>query len=151
MNEVVGNIWQFHEEGEYICIPTNAIVKEDGNAVMGKGLALQCNQKYSEISSIIGARITQFGNIPCLIKKYKIITFPTKQHWQEEASLKLIERSARLLRIIIKSKRLSKVYVPYVGCGEGGLNWNTVKVILEKSFQEDVNKIIIVKYGGSKT
>ena len=40
MKEVKGDIWNFYNKGYWIVIPTNGTVKRNGEAVMGRGVAL---------------------------------------------------------------------------------------------------------------
>lgn len=49
LKEITGDIWDFWNRGHYIVIPTNGSVKKNGEAVMGKGLALQAKEKISEL------------------------------------------------------------------------------------------------------
>ena len=48
MININGNIFDFIKTGYSVCIPTNGIVKSNGNAVMGAGLALSFAQKYKQ-------------------------------------------------------------------------------------------------------
>lgn len=57
MKEIKGNIWDYHDLGFTICIPTNGYVKKNGCAVMGGGLALQANRRYPGFSKKLGALI----------------------------------------------------------------------------------------------
>ena len=146
ITEVHGNIWDFHEKGDFICITTNEIVKPNDRNVMGKGLALQAKKHFPDIDRIIGLKIKEHGNIPFLIEQYKIITFPTKTHYSRNSDMDLIIRSAIILNHIISINKIEKVYLPEVGCGNGNLSWNEVKKTLNRIFINGNNEIIIVHY-----
>ena len=50
-----------------ICIPTNGIVKANGHAVMGTGIAKICAVRYPEAPAILGNCLNQSGNQICYI------------------------------------------------------------------------------------
>jgi len=41
MKEVIGNIWNYYNKGNWIVITTNGTIKKNGEAVMGRGVALE--------------------------------------------------------------------------------------------------------------
>jgi len=138
MKEMKGNIW---ETADYIVIPTNGFIKINGECVMGRGLAKQMKDKIPEFPKILGDRIKAEGNhVHEFSYPYYVFSFPVKHNWWEKADLALIEQSAKELRTIIDSfnkPMTRKVYIPHVGCGNGGLNWKDVKPILEKYLNID--------------
>ncbi len=130
MKIIKDNIWNFYPQN-YIVIPTNGFVKNTGENVMGKGLALQVKKKFPEFPKVFGRELKEYGNVPLIFTDYKFITFPVKRVWWEKADLKLIENSAQLLGeewIHIPDH----IYMPKVGCGNGQLNWEDVYPIIEK-------------------
>ena len=60
----------------------------------------------------------------------RIIAFPVKHHWAQKADLELIRKSAEQLVEI--SQYCERVLIPRPGCGNGQLNWEEVKPILEE-------------------
>lgn len=139
MKIVKGDIWSFWEQGYYIVIPTNGFVKKNGEAVMGRGLALQTKERFPEFPRVLGERLKVYGNMVFVFADYKLITFPVKRVWLEKASLNLIEESCNALSAIFRYNLCSlrtPVYLPKVGCGNGGLNWEDVKPILEKALDD---------------
>ena len=46
MKEITGDIWDYHKQGHWIVITTNGTVKSNGEAVMGRGIALQARAKF---------------------------------------------------------------------------------------------------------
>jgi len=62
MKEITGDIWDFYEKGFWIVITTNGNVKDNGEAVMGKGIALQARQRYPLLPSMLGKGILEIGN-----------------------------------------------------------------------------------------
>lgn len=130
LDEVQGDIWEFHDKGHWIVIPTNGFVKNNGRAVMGRGLALQASVKFPELSYELGDLLKMRGNIPFQFDKYRIVTFPVKRNWWEKAELLLIKESAEIL-VKMEFPTEKEVYVPRVGCGNGRLNWEGVKFLLD--------------------
>ena len=139
MKEIKGNIWDFHDKGNWIVISTNGTITKSGKLVMGRGVALQAKERIKYIDSTLAYYIKQFGNKPVLLMGEKIITFPVKHNWFEKADLKLIEISAKSLIKSLNSMTFTqedKIYLPRVGCMNGGLDWKDVKPILEKYLDE---------------
>lgn len=134
MKQCRGDIWRFHDKGFSIVIPTNGAVRQDGACVMGRGLAKQAAQRYSEFPYTLGRQIKLFGNHVYLDRITRLFSFPVKHHWTEPADLKLIARSVEELKELCRHSSLSilktKVYMPRVGCGNGGRDWKEVKPIL---------------------
>lgn len=135
MKETMGNIWDFHTQGHWIVITTNGNVKSNGEAVMGKGIALECKRRFPTLPSSIGRKIKEEGNYPFYFPISRIITFPTKHNWWEKADPKLIRRSAALLSQLCNEELsvdiVFPVYMVRPGCASGGLRWDDVRPILE--------------------
>lgn len=128
MREVHGDIWRWaRENNAEVVIPTNIGWKNNGENVMGRGLAAQCAERFPDVPAWYGDICQACGpNTPVVVHpEHGLIFFPTKPldyddpnlSWRGQSSLKLIRRSAvQLARL-----RLGPVAVPLVGCGNGGL------------------------------
>jgi O-acetyl-ADP-ribose deacetylase (regulator of RNase III) len=113
-------------------ITTNAIIKSNKTAVMGAGIAREAKDKFPGIDRTLGVMILHFGNNPHLIWSNPVIfSFPTKWHWKEKADIKLIENSAKKLVQIADAFQFKSMALPRPGCGNGGLEWEDVKLVLE--------------------
>ena len=145
MQEIKGDIWEL-AKGEVIVITTNGMVKTtratscDRNlqeAIMGKGIALQAKQKYPILPNLLGECLLRFGNqlyqFSTITDDYKsVITFPTKEDWKDKSLIELIVKSTKeLVQVVNYHSTYNKVYLPQVGCGNGRLNWKTVKATIE--------------------
>ena len=110
--------------------------------VMGKGIALQfknmfpnnfkqytnaCKSKELTIGQLL---VTEEKSL--LLGEKIIINFPTKTNWRLPSEYQYIEAGLRELVNIIKEKNIKSIAIPPLGAGNGGLNWNKVKQILEK-------------------
>ena len=135
MKEIEGDIWDYHKKGHWIVITTNGIVKANGEAVMGKGIALQAKIRYPEIPHVLGRAILGRGNCLHFWGEKGLLFFPTKHNWRDKSDLTLIEESTKEL-VDFFDKTVTDYPVPIYlvrpGCSSGGLAWKDVKPILEK-------------------
>ena len=131
MKEIKGDIWDYYDKGNWIVITTNGDVRKDGACVMGRGIALQAKLRFPELPYRLGKLLKEFGNSINYLWPYRIIAFPVKSHWRGKANLRLIERSCEDLLFSRKDYKGS-IYMVRPGCGNGGLDWDGVKSILEK-------------------
>jgi len=81
MKQVKGNIWDFHRVGYWVIIPTNGNIKKNGEAVMGKGLALEAKKKFPRLPKQLAERLESYGDSVHIFAEYRIVTFPTKKNW----------------------------------------------------------------------
>lgn len=140
-------------QDEAVCVTTNGIVKKNGCAVMGAGIAKQASVSFSGLAFQLGSLITQYGNRVFDMGLYKdsitgkwvrIITFPTKHHWRDKSDLKLIETSARQLIDICDKYDIRICYLTCPGCSNGGLDWESQVRPLLESILDD--RFIIADY-----
>lgn len=127
---------------EAVCITTNGVVKKNGCAVMGAGIAKQASVRFSGLARNLGDRLTQYGNQAYNMGLYKdnitgkwtrLITFPTKHHWRDKSDLELIEMSAKQIVDICDRRGITTCYLPRPGCANGGLDWNSqVKPLIDR-------------------
>jgi O-acetyl-ADP-ribose deacetylase (regulator of RNase III) len=110
--------------------------------VMGKGIALQfknmfpnnfrlyanaCKNKEVKVGKLL---VTEEEVL--LAGKKIIINFPTKTNWRLPSEYQYIESGLVELVKVIKEKNIKSIAIPPLGSGNGGLDWNKVKPILEK-------------------
>jgi len=127
MKLIKGDLWQFHEQGEWICITTNGFIKNNGRAVMGRGCALQCKRRYPEAEVALGRFIQRNGNVVGqFMPGRKILCFPTKHNWWEASDLELIRQSACQLA----QYSVETCYLPKPGCSNGRLDWEEVQRVI---------------------
>lgn len=160
MRIIYGNLWDFVDKVDALCITTNRFVKKDGSAVMGKGCALEAKIKYSGIEYKLGGKITQGEKSTTIIwKKPIILSFPVKPDelvckspetdivshmrskftigekipgWACKADLKIIEESAMNLLSITNKEKWNKIILPFPGCGAGELTWKEVELTINR-------------------
>lgn len=146
MKEELGNIWRKRSNTTPVCITTNGFVKNNGECVMGRGVALQAKTMFgTQLALDIGNAIHKHGNIPVFLTEYNIITFPVKHNWWEQADIELIEQSAKhIVEIFNENDYISTIYTIRPGCANGRLSWvATVKPVLTNIFTDNSGIIII--------
>jgi len=113
--------------------------------VMGKGIALQfkkafpnnykayrevCKKKEIEIGKLF---VYTDSNI--LSGKKTIINFPTKTDWRKPSEYEYIEKGLDNLLNIISQYNIKSIAIPPLGAGNGGLEWEKVKRIIENKLK----------------
>lgn len=135
-----GDIFDLPQNEEAICVTTNGIVKANGQAVMGAGIAKEANQLF-HLSDRLGKYLKQYGNRAFNLGSWKrpngnvftVFSFPTKHDWKDDSDITLICKSAEQLIQMCDKFGITKCYLPPVGCGCGNLNYQTtVKPWLEQ-------------------
>ena len=133
--------------------------------VMGKGIALQFRQRFSEDyfkdykaackngdlrigkvhiysldsdSALAYARASD-KNFPRFI-----VNFPTKDYWRDKSRIEYIESGLQSLVEEIELHKIKSIAMPALGCGLGGLDFQDVRFLVEKAFDSltDVKVII---------
>lgn len=147
MKESKGDIFDYKgKEVDGIIIPTNGVVTSKGN-VMGKGLALEAKQRFSDFPIAIGNLISTYGLKvyawhPPLWNDPWYIAFPTKYVYWEKSDLELIKGGLQTLTELVGTLKLNKIWLPCIGCGLGGLNWEKDVKPLCKEYLNDSFTVI---------
>jgi hypothetical protein len=134
MLEVKGNLWTYPLPQDSVrVITTNGFVKRNGQAVMGRGCALEAAQRWPQLPEELGSLLRAFGNhvffpLTCPTD-IKLATFPVKHNWWEEADLALIRRSALEL-VHIPWRAEQRILLPRPGAGNGRLPWSDVYEVI---------------------
>jgi hypothetical protein len=154
------NIWDLHGLGGWVGIPTNIGWTKNGYNVMGAGLAFQAKEKYPDLPFQYGKILknNQERNSTTLvieIPEYKLLMLPTKplnedmpsMSWNAPSSKDLIEKTLEQLGIWLYNHPEENVYIPYLGCGNGGLSISDIKPLIEPYIKQYSNLYIIDKKG----
>lgn len=108
--------------------------------VMGKGVALECKKRFPEIfppyRHVCKNNNLKVGQmLPFRLKTntfpYYIINFPTKKHWKNNSKIEYIESGLDSFMNLLIRWDIKSVAVPPLGCGNGGLEWNKVKQLIQ--------------------
>lgn len=120
--------------------------------VMGKGIALAFKNKYPEMflsyKNICNKGLLKPGTLQLYTKYDKfILNFPTKLDWKNPSKIEYIEEGLKKFVEVYKSKGITSIAFPLLGCSNGGLNWeNQVKPIMEHYLKDiDIRVEIYIK------
>ena len=61
-----------------------------------------------------------------------VLNFPTKKHWRYPSKLEYIESGLVKFVANYESRGVREISFPRLGCGNGGLNWDDVRPLMEK-------------------
>lgn len=160
MRIVRGDIWDYHRRGAFVVVPTNTCTRADGTAVMGAGLAKQAAERFPQLPEAYGFVLCEIDpltgeeatpeewhnpELPWIYEPERLVLFPTKCEWRKGSMLKLIHQNlesftqqwgsfnAEQMRAARKGPFVAW---PMLGCGLGGLNWETeVRPLMERYLQ----------------
>lgn len=130
---VSGNI--FDSPAQTLVNPVNTV------GVMGKGLALEFKKRYPKMFEEYKKQCRDgwlyVGSFMLWrAKDHFVLNFPTKKHWKDPSSLIYVEAGLLSLANEYESYGISSIAFPRLGCGNGGLDWKTVKPVMELYLQE---------------
>jgi hypothetical protein len=134
MRETTGNIWDYLGRA-VIAITTNGSVDRNGDAVFGRGCAMQALAYLPDLKQRLGRLLRESGNHVHDLGD-GIVSFPVESTPWENPDPRLIARSARELRDLADLSGWELVVVPRPGCGGGGLDWREVRPLLESELDD---------------
>lgn len=130
-------------DNDIICITTNGMIKRNGCAVMGAGIAKAARDLFQGIDLILGQKLRESGNhVHHLLTSPKlyysmntvhaepdvrihVVSFPTKNDWRNDSDLSLIVQSCHELVDFCNQIHANHCYIPRPGCNNGHLDWET--------------------------
>jgi O-acetyl-ADP-ribose deacetylase (regulator of RNase III) len=134
INYITGNILESNAQAIINTVNTEG--------VMGKGIALQFKKSfpnnfkaYAEAckKELIGiGNLFVFRDSNLSTGEKVIINFPTKKSWRKPSEYSYIEEGLNDLIRIINIEQIKSVAIPPLGAGNGGLEWEKVKKMIEQ-------------------
>jgi len=112
--------------------------------VMGKGIALQFKrafprnyEAYRRACKAGDVRLGEMFIISTgeLLPPRYIINFPTKGHWKSKSRSADIRAGLESLVDEVQRLGIASIAVPPLGCGNGGLDWEEVRPLIEAAFR----------------
>lgn len=105
--------------------------------VMGKGVALEFKKQYPEMfyryKKLCEEKQLDIGKLFLWRKEKKwVLLFPTKKHWRNPSKIEYIESGLKKLVENWDKLGADSIAFPRLGCGNGGLDWNDVRPLMEK-------------------
>lgn len=136
----------YYTRGNLLEADTEALVNTVNTVgVMGKGVALMFKEAFPDnfraYSEACKRGEVEVGRMfvterDALIGPRWIINFPTKQHWRSRTRMEWVESGLVDLVRIIRKQGIRSVAVPPLGCGNGGLQWEAVRLRIESAMSE---------------
>ena len=112
---------------------------------MGKGIALQFKQawpgNFEAYAKACRADEVRPGQMFIwetgrMMNPRYIVNFPTKRHWRGKARMEDIRSGLRALVSDVRRLGIRSIAVPPLGCGNGGLDWENVRPLIESAFAD---------------
>lgn len=160
MKWVRTDLWQLYADGATVVIPTNSGWTKMGMNVMGRGLACQAatiiEERFAGLSlpALYGG-LCRTGQPRVYLRSLDLILVPTKPRvgpphlaWRGKAVWTTVEQSLEWLKT--HAAVFDKpVAVPLLGAGNGGLDPEVVRVLIEDWLgkQSDVIGVLPPKRG----
>ena len=130
-------------EGTVFNAPVKTFVNTVNCAgVMGAGIALEFKLRYPEMFNDYVEK--------CKNKKMKlgipriyeysedvwIMNFPTKGHWKFPSKIQWIEQGLKYFVENCEKRNIKSIAFPKLGTNNGGLKWEEVKMLMERSLKD---------------
>lgn len=132
-----GDMWTAYPTADLFCVTSNATLKQNGELVMGAGIAGEVRRCFPGLPRLIGKKLISVYGESRVLPDYgfyllgKMALFQTKRLWHKKAELGLIELSTRGLLAYCQEHPLAQVHLNFPGIGRGGLPRNRVLPIIE--------------------
>ena len=124
-------------EGDIFTSPAQVIVNTVNTVgVMGKGIALSFKQAYPEMfqayKKACENKTFQMGNLMLWREiDHWVLLFPTKENWRNPSKIEYIEQGLKKFAENYMKMSINSIAFPRLGCGNGGLDWQEVKPLME--------------------
>jgi O-acetyl-ADP-ribose deacetylase (regulator of RNase III) len=105
--------------------------------VMGKGVAAEFRRRYPDMFEQYRALCDRGALEPGKLWLWKgadqwVLNFPTKIHWRNPSRLEWIEAGLQKFAAEFERRGITDVSFPRLGCGNGNLDWNDVRPMMEQ-------------------
>lgn len=141
-------------KGDLLEADVDALVNAvNTEGVMGKGIALQFRKKFPDMfeayrracksGQVQPGRMHVFGCGDTSHPKF-IINFPTKRHWRDRSRIDDIEAGLAALVDEVQRRNIRSIALPALGCGNGGLDWQSVLPCIKAALGPLVNVRVLV-------
>ena len=102
----------------------------DTVGVMGAGIAKDFKERYPDMFDryqvLCSTNKLNVGQLWLYKTQDKwILGFPTKKHWRDPSKIEYIEAGLKKPKDSYREKEITSIAFPKLGCGLGGLNWET--------------------------
>ena len=128
-------------QGNLLASEADALVNTVNTVgVMGKGIALMFKDRFPDnfvaYAEVCKNKQLDVGHLfvterHALVGPKWIVNFPTKRHWRNPSKLEWVEQGLLELKNFIEQHEISSIAIPPLGSGNGGLEWNEVRPLIE--------------------
>lgn len=128
--------------------------------VMGAGVALAFKKKFPAMYESYRAACKAGAVRPgcpqvwiredMLSRRLEVVNFPTKDHWRNPSEYSYVEAGLVWLADFLKARPGKLVTLPALGCGNGGLDWEIVKSMIEHYLGESRADILVFEPASSR-
>ncbi len=144
--------------GDLFSEQTDAIVNTvNCVGVMGKGVALEFKRRWPKNYAAYRKLCRSNGLRPGNLFVFEqadlldsngprfLVNFPTKDHWRSKSKIEYVEDGLKALRKELELGNINSIAMPPLGCGNGGLNWVTVKNLISNELGGLQTEIIVLE------
>src|SRR5829696_3649594 len=125
-------------QNEFFTAPAQTLVNAVNTVgVMGRGVAAEFKSAFPEMFGSYKRRCQERDLVPGTLHLFRtpnkwILNFPTKRHWKPKSRLDFIESGMEAFLEAYAEHGISSVAFPQLGCGTGGLDWESqVRPLME--------------------
>lgn len=125
-------------KGDIFSSPAKILVNTVNTVgVMGKGIALEFKKRYPEMfyeyQELCKEKKYDIGSLLLWKKSEKwVLLFPTKRHWRQPSRLEYIEAGLQKFADNWDKLGADSIAFPRLGCGNGALDWDDVRPVMER-------------------
>lgn len=119
--------------------------------VMGKGIAKAFKDRYPAMYAtykrICDQNLLEPGKLWLWQgPDHSVLNFPTKMHWRNPSKIEWIEMGLQKFVDSYESRGITSISFPRLGCGNGGLDWDEVRPLMERYLAPLPIEILIHDY-----
>ena len=125
-------------EGNIFDSPAQVIVNTVNIVgVMGKGIALEFKNRYPQMfekyKTACEKHMLTIGKLMLVsAPDHMLLLFPTKENWRYPSKISYIEQGLKRFCDNYAQRGITSIAFPKLGCGNGELDWNEVRPLMER-------------------
>lgn len=125
-------------EGNIFDSPAQVIVNTVNTVgVMGKGIALEFKNRYPRMfekyKTACEKHMLTIGKLMLVsAPDHMLLLFPTKENWRYPSKISYIEQGLKRFCDNYAQRGITSIAFPKLGCGNGELDWNEVRSLMER-------------------
>ena len=124
--------------------------------VMGKGVALAFKQRFPAMFKDYKEACDRGEVQPGRLHVWRsldgttVVNFPTKRHWRQDSRIEDVEDGLKALHEFLQQQGDVRVTLPALGCGHGGLDWNTVSDLIRQYLSDLTAEVLVFAPSASR-